>query len=54
MKELHQNSNFRYIQVSSPSICAKIVQYLLQEELIRRFVASMEWRPSSPTCNLLD
>ena len=54
MKELYPNNNLSIVQDSAPSHHAKIIQNLLEEELKSRFVANMEWLPSSPDCNLLD
>ena len=54
MNELYQNSNFSDIWDSVPSHRAKIIQNFLREKLKSRFVANMEWPPSSPDCNLLD
>ena len=54
MKELYPNNNLSIVQDSAPSHHAKIIQNFLQEELKSRFVANMEWLPSSPDCNLVD
>ena len=54
IKELYPNNTFIFIQDSAPSHRAKIVQTFLQQELKCRFVANMEWPPSSPDCNPSD